>query len=164
MSTLETPAEFRAAFDTLLAGTHRQLRLYDRDLDLFDLDHAPRHAALRALCVAGGGRRIELLLDDISRVARSHPRLMQLVRDFGHVLEIRQADPDAPRPEQAFVLADRHGVVLRADKAAVHGTLHPDDARDAVLLHQEFKGMWQRAPGSHGAPTPRRYKIKTPAT
>ena len=153
MSPLETAAEFRDAFDALLATTHRQLRVYDHDLELLDIDHAPRHAALRSLCVAGGGRRIELLFDDIGLVARKHPRLMQLVRDFGHVLEIRQADPDAPRPEQAFVLADRHGVLLRADKAAVHGMLHLDDARDAVLLNQEFEGMWQRSPASVSATT-----------
>ena len=145
MNTFETPIEFRAAFDALLASTQRQLRLYDHDLSLLDIDHAPRHATLRALCVAGGGRRIELLIDDISRVARDCPRLMQLVRDFGHVLEIRQADPGAPRPDQAFVLADRHGVLLRADKSAVHGTLHMDDARDSVALQQSFESMWQRS-------------------
>lgn len=153
MNAFETPTEFRAAFDTLLASTQRQLRLYDHDLGLFDIDHAPRHAALRALCVAGGGRRIELLLDDISHVARNHPRLIQLVRDFGHVLEIRQADPDAPRPDQAFVLADRHGALIRADKTAVHGTLHLDDARDTVLLNQNFEGMWQRAQAHVSATT-----------
>jgi len=98
MNTFETPSEFRAAFDALLASTLRQLRLYDHDLSLLEIDHLPRHTALRTLCVAGGGRRVELLLDDISRVTRDQPRLMQLVRDFSHVLEIRQADPDAPRP------------------------------------------------------------------
>ena len=153
MNTFETPSEFRAAFDALLAGTKRQLRVYDHDLGLLDLHDAPRLAALRALCVAGGGRRIEILLDDISRVARDHPRLMLLLQNFGHVLEIRQADPDAPRPDEAFVLADRHGVLLRADKAAVHGTLHPDDPGSATALHQSFEGMWQRAPASVSATT-----------
>ena len=153
MNTFETPAEFRAAFDTLVTAAHRQLRVYDHDLDLLGIDDALRLATLRALCVAGGGRRIELLLDDISRVARGHPRLMELVRDFGHVLEIRQADPDAPRPDQAFVLADRHGVLLRADKAAVHGTLHLDDPATATALHQSFEGMWQRSPASVSATT-----------
>jgi hypothetical protein len=153
MSVIETPSEFRAAFDALLAGIHRQLRVYDHDLGLLEIDHAPRHAALRALCVAGGGRRIEVLLDDISRVARLHPQLMQLVRDFGHVLEIRQADPDAPRPDRAFVLADRHGVLLRADKSAVRGILHENDPGRAAALHQDFDAMWQRAPASVSATT-----------
>jgi len=153
MKPFETPAEFRAAFDALLAGTQRQLRVYDHDLSLLDIDHQARHAILRALCVAGGGRRIELLLDEVAHVARDCPRLMQLVRDFGHIIEIRQADPGMPRPDQAFVLADRHGVLIRADKAALHSTLHPDDPGSATPLHQSFEGMWQRAPASVSATT-----------
>ena len=153
MTAFETPAEFRAAFDALLAGTKRQLRVYDHDLSRLDIDDAPRLAALRAQCVAGGGRRIELLLDDISRVARDHPRLMLLLRDFGHVLEIRQADPGAPRPDEAFVLADRNAVLLRADKAAVHGTVHGDDPGRATALNHSFEEMWQRAPAQVSATT-----------
>jgi hypothetical protein len=153
MTVFETPSEFHAAFDTLLAHTQRQLRLYDHDLGRFDIDHSPRHASLRAICVAGGGRRIELLLDDIRHVARDHPRLLQLVRDFGHVIEIRQADPAAPRPDQAFVLADRHGVMLRADKAAEHGTLHLDAPHDVIPLQQSFEAMWQRSQASVSATT-----------
>lgn len=153
MNPFETPSEFRAAFDTLLAATHRQLRFYDHDLSLLEIDQPERLAALRAHCVAGGGRRIELLLDDISRVARDHPRLMLLLRDFGHVLEIRQADPDAPRPDEAFVLADRRGVLLRADKGVVHGTHHEDDPARATELNHRFEEMWQRAPAQVSATT-----------
>lgn len=145
MNALDTPSELRAAFDALLARAHRQLRLYDRDLALLDLDNVSRHAALRAFCVAGGGRRLELLLDDVGDVRRLHPRLMQLLRDFGHVLEIRQADPDAPRPDQAFVLADQSAVLLRPDKSAVPGTLFTADTGRAMALRQDFEGLWQRA-------------------
>lgn len=153
MNTFETPREFRAAFDALLAATQRRLRLYDHDLSLLDIDHPPRHASLRALCVAGGGRRIELLLDEVGHVARDCPRLMQLVRDFSHVIEIRQADPAMPRPDPAFVLADHHGVLVRADKSALHGTLHPDDPGSATPLHQSFESLWQRAPAGVSATT-----------
>ncbi len=153
MNTFETPSEYRTAFDTLLSHTQRQIRLYDHDLSLFDIDQQPRHASLRALCVAGGGRRIELLLDDIQHVARNYPRLMQLVRDFGHVIEVRQADPVAPRPDQAFVLVDRQGVLLRADKTAMHGTLHLDDPHTAVALNHDFEAMWQRSQTSVTATT-----------
>lgn len=153
MSLFETPSEFRAAFDALLAGTERQLRLYDQDLGMLEIDHPPRLAALRALCLAGGGRRIELMLDDISRVSRDHPRLMGLLRDFGHVLEIRQADPEAPRPEQAFALVDRRGVLLRADKTAALSMLHEDDPARARELDHDFEAMWQRAPAQLSATT-----------
>lgn len=153
MNPFETPSELRTAFDTLLAGVPRQLRLYDHDLGAYDLDDPARHATLRAACLAGGGHRVELLLDSIDHVARDHPRLMHLVRDFGHVLEIRQADPVLPRPDHAFVLADRRGVLLRADKHALRGTLHPDDTLRATQLNQEFEAIWQRSPASVAATT-----------
>jgi hypothetical protein len=146
MIAIETPSDLRIAFDTLLAGCRHVLRLYDRDLALFEFDDPARHAALRAFCVAGGGRRVEVLLDDVDHVARAHPRLMQLVRDFGHVLRIRQSDPHMPRPDEAFVLADRLGVLLRADKSMLRASLYAEDAAVAAPLHQSFDAMWQRSP------------------
>lgn len=145
MTPIETPADYRAALDQLLATAPRQLCIYDHDLEWLALDALPRIETLRALCVAGGGRRIDILLDNISQITRAHPRLMQLVRDFGHVLEIRQTDADAPSPDQAFVLADRRGVLVRPDKLAVPGALHLDDAYRVAALHQSFEAMWQRA-------------------
>lgn len=152
-SPFVTPSECRAAFDAVLARAPRELRLYDRDLDLWQLDDATRHAALRALCVAGGGRRIECLLDDTTHVARTLPRLMQLIRDFSHVLVVRQADPHAPRPDHACVLANRHDVVFRADKNAPQGALHLDDPARAIALHQAFEAQWQRAQAPLSATT-----------
>jgi len=147
-SSFATPSECRAAFDTLLARVPRDLCLYDRDLTLWQLDDATRHAALRALCVAGGRHRIECLLDDTGLVARRLPKLMQLIRDFSHVLVIRQIDPDTPRPDHACVLANGHDVLFRTDKATPQGTLQLDEPARAIALYQDFKSMWQRA----GAP------------
>ncbi|KAB2325263.1 hypothetical protein F8A86_02440 [Betaproteobacteria bacterium SCN1] len=143
--TFDTPAEGRAAFDTLLAGAHRLIRLYDREPLPWALDDTDRHAVLRAFCAAGGGRRIECLFDDTRHLTRDCPRLMRLLRDFGHVLEIRQTEADTPLPDEAFALADRHGILLRADKAALHGIMHPDDPGRATRLHQTFEALWQRA-------------------
>ncbi|MFN3715528.1 MAG: hypothetical protein ACK4R8_02265 [Thiobacillus sp.] len=148
-----TPSACRAAFDAVLARAPRELRLYDRDIGLWQLDDPARHAALRALCVAGGGRRIECLLDDVTRVVHALPRLMQLLRDFSHVLAIRQADPHTPRPDQAWVLANRHDVVFRPDKNAPHGALYLDDPAHAVALHQTFESLWQRAQAPLSATT-----------
>ncbi|MHB1354239.1 MAG: DUF7931 domain-containing protein [Thiobacillus sp.] len=153
MTAFETPAGLRAAFDALLRTTRRTLRVYDHDLAMFDVDDATRAAALRTFCVAGGGRRIELLADEVGRLVRDHPRLMLLLRDFGHVIEIRETDPDAPRPDRAFVLADAHGMLLRADKRSPHGALHTDDTARATELNQVFEALWQRAPRQVSATT-----------
>lgn len=153
MTAFETPSGLRAAFDTLLSTTRRTLRVYDHDLAVFDIDDATRIATLRAFCVAGGGRRIELVLDEVERLTVDHPRLMLLLRDFAHVIEIRHADPDAARPDRAFVLADAHGVLLRADKHSPHGVLRADDTARATELGQVFEALWQRAPRQVSATT-----------
>ncbi len=145
MNTFTTPSEFRAAFDLLLAGSPQHLRLYDHDLDLFDIEQPERHACLRQLCVAGGGRSIDVLLDDTRHLVRDCPRLIHMLRDFGHVLHIRLSSPNAPRPDQAFVLADRQSVLIRTDKTALLGVVHPDAPHQALPWLQRFEAMWQQA-------------------
>lgn len=149
----DTPSGLRVAFDALVAGMPRELRLYDADPGGYDLDQPARHAALRALCLAGGGRRVELLLDTVDTLVRDHPRLMRLVRDMGHVLDIRVADADLPRPDEAFVLADRRTVLLRPDKHGLRGTGPREDPATAARLNQAFDAIWQRASVRVGATT-----------
>ena len=140
----DTVTEGRAAFDTLFATTQRELVMYDQDLDGYALDELARHTALRAFCVAGEGRRIMLLLDNVQRVVSHHPRLMQLVREFGHVLEIRLCNTDIPLPEQAFVISDHAGVLRRVDKSVTRGSMTLHDPLTARQLRQEFATHWQR--------------------
>lgn len=149
----DTPSGLRAAFDALVAGTPRELRIYDADSAALDLEQPARHAALRTLCLAGGGRRIEVLFDSVDTLVRDTPCLMRLVRDMGHVLEIRQADADLPRPDQAFVLADRKVVLLRPDKHGLRGSGPREDAATAARLTQAFDAIWQRSSVRVGATT-----------
>jgi len=142
----DTAAGYQTAFDTLLAAAGRQLYLYERTLDDLRLEDPARHAALRAFCTGGGGRRLDILLDETDTLRIRHPRLIGLLRDFGHVLAIRQADPDAARPDHGFIVADRRGVLKRFDKQSLRGSLDLDDPHSALLLHQEFDALWERAP------------------
>jgi hypothetical protein len=142
----DTASAYQAAFDTLLGAAGRQVCLYERTLDDLRLEDPARHAALRAFCSGGGGRRLDIMLDETDTLRARHPRLIGLLRDFGHVLSIRQADPDAARPDHAFVVADRRGVLKRFDKQSLRGSLDSDDPHAALLLQQEFDALWERAP------------------
>lgn len=144
--TFDSAAGYQAAFDALLASAHQRLCLYDRTLDDLQLEETARHAALRAFCVAGGGRRLDFLLDEVDTLRARHPRLIALLRDFGHVLSIRQADPDASRPDQGFAVADQRGTIRRFDKLALRGSADGDSPQAAAVLQREFDALWQRAP------------------
>jgi hypothetical protein len=142
----DSVAGYQAAFDALLAGTRQRLCVYDRKLDDLHLEEPARHAALRAFCVAGGGRRLDFLLDEIDTLRARHPKLIGLLRDFGHVLSIRQADPDAARPEQGFAVADQRAALKRFDKLALRGSVDGDNPQAAAVLQREFNALWERAP------------------
>jgi len=140
-----TLADYQTALDALIAEAQWRLRFYDATLEKDGLNAAVRYERLRAFCLGNPQRRIEILLDDPAYVQTQCPRLMSLLRDFSHVVEIRQTESDSERPAYGFALADRSAWLKRFDKDALPGQWARDDAAGAVLLHQEFEQFWQRA-------------------
>ena len=147
-SQFHTYPEYQIALDQLMATAEHSIRIYDRDLQAGDFNSKARYERLHDFCLAGGARRIEILLDDTAYVQNRCPRLMTLLRDFSHVIEIRQIEPDSERPDYGFALGDRSAVLKRFDMDAMHGQFDPDDAANAAMLHQQFDLLWQRAAGS----------------
>ena len=100
MSPVEfhTHADYQAALDALIVAAQWRLRLYDATLEMVGLDEVTRYQQLRAFCLGNPQRRIEILLDDPTYVQTHCPRLMNLLRDFTHVLEIRQTEARASAP------------------------------------------------------------------
>lgn len=147
MSSIEfhTLADYHTALDALLAEAQWRLRFYDATLEKSGFNTVLRYEQLRAFCLGNPQRRIEILLDDPTHLKTHSPRLMNLLRDFSHVIEIRQTESDSERPAYSFVLADRSVWLKRFDKYAVLGLWANDDAASAVLLHQQFEQLWQRA-------------------
>ena len=146
LTEFDTLADYQAALDILIAEAQWRLRFYDATLEKGGFNAAARYERLRAFCLVGGGqRRIEILLDDPVHVQTQCPRLMNLLRDFSHVVEIRQTDGDSERPVYAFALADRSIWLKRFDKDTLPGHWARDDAAGTVLLHQEFEQLWLRA-------------------
>ena len=148
-----TLAEYQTALDQLIATAHHSLRIHDHDLQAGDFNSKARHAGLHTFCLAGSARRIEILLDDTAYVQNRCPRLMTLLRDFSHVIEVRQTEADSERSTCSFALADRSAWLKRFDKDALPGQLNLDDAANAALLHQQFDQLWQRAVASVSATT-----------
>lgn len=147
MSPVEfhTLADYRAALDALVVEAQWRLRFYDATLEKGGFNAAMRYERLRAFCLGSAPRRIEILLDDPVHVQTQCPRLVSLLRDFSHVIEIRQTDSDSQRPAYSFGLADRSVWLKQFDKDTLPGQWARDDTAGSVLFHQEFEQRWQRA-------------------
>jgi hypothetical protein len=152
-ATFHTSSEYQAALDQLIAAARHSIRIHDRNLEAGGFNANERYESLRNFCLAGTGQRIDILLDDPAYMQSQCPRLMTLLRDFSHVIEVRLTEPGSERPDYGFALADRSAVLRRADKDATHGQLDLDDAASAALLHQQFDHLWQRAPAHVSATT-----------
>ena len=144
-SEFHTLADYQTALDALIAEAQWRLRIYDATLEKAGLNATARYERLRVFCLGSPQRRIEILLDDPAHVQTQCPRLMSLLRDFSHIIEIRQTESESERPAHGFALADRSVWLKRFDKDALPGQWARDDAAGAVLLHQEFEQLWQRA-------------------
>ena len=149
----QTSSEYQTALDQVFAAARQRIRLYDATLDKGGFNGKERYEALRNFCLPGNGRRMEILLDDPAYLQPHCPRLMALLRDFSHIIEVRQTDMDSGLPDFGFVLADRSVWLKRFDKTAFPGQLDMDDAASAALLHQQFDHLWQRAVASVSATT-----------
>lgn len=148
LQDFQTSSEYQTALDQVFAAARQRIRLYDATLDKGGFNGKARYETLRDFCLAGNRRRVEILLDDPAYLQQHCARLMALLRDFPHIIEVRQVDTDSGPPDVSFVLADRSVWLKRFDKAAYPGQLDPDDARSAALLHQQFDHLWQRAVAS----------------
>lgn len=140
-----TLTDYQTALDALIAEAQWRMRFYDATLEKSGFNTTLRYEQLRAFCLGSPQRRIEILLDDPTHVQTQCPRMMNLLRDFSHVVEIRQTESDSERLAHSFALADRSVWLKRFDKDALPGLWAHDDAAGAVLLHQEFEQLWQRA-------------------
>jgi hypothetical protein len=150
MSTIEryeTPGEYRQAFDRLLTGTRRHLRIYDQDLLELALDTPQRIEALRQLCLSGSFPRIEILLRDWSAVRDRQPRLMALLQQFSHAMEIRQEEQISEPAMESFVTGDDRLALVRPHRDGWRSLLHLDDPLSARAHIQNFDQLWQRSEG-----------------
>ena len=143
----ETPGEYRQALDRLMAASVRRLRIYDQDLHELALDAPPRIEALRRLCLAGANRRIEILLRDWGPVRDRQPRLMGLLQQFSHVLEIRREEDLSEPAMESFVIGDDRLLLIRPHRDSWRSLLHLDDPLAAQIHLQNFDQLWQRAEG-----------------
>lgn len=150
MSTVErfeTPGEYRQAFDRLLAASLRQLRIYDQDLLELALDTPQRIEALRQLCLSGSARRIEILLRDWALVRDRQPRLVGLLQQFSHVMEIRREEEIDEPSMESFVVGDDRLILVRPHRDSWRSLLHLEDPLTARVHIQNFDQLWQRAEG-----------------
>jgi hypothetical protein len=133
----DSEAGFRAAIDLTLAAAQHEVRIFDRDLVRMGLEDTAHVALLGRFFATGTGHRLRMVLHDTAPLEKYSPRLIALMRQHGHAMEIRQTPDHLRQLTDCWVLADQaHGAIrFHAD--------HPRGKRIAASP-AEIRSWWQR--------------------
>ena len=120
----------------------RSLCLYSPDLEAWLYNHSSIQEACTRLLLRHPQNRLRILLRDSIRPVREGHRLLNLSRRLSSNLHIRLLNPDYPSPEQAFLLADQLGLLLRTEPALPAGHAHYNDPGRVRQLQAQFDQAW----------------------
>jgi hypothetical protein len=140
---ITTRKEYFDAADEVLAQVQRELRIFDPDLKDLRLDTPPRIALLREFLLRHRDNRLHISLRDVDFVRLHCPRLITLLGNFAPAMQIWQAQGDAARVQDCFILADRKHVVRRPVALQPRGVFILDDPREGFVMQERFNEIWE---------------------
>jgi hypothetical protein len=119
---------FSAAIDTIIQRAEREILIFDTDLGRGGYSSITRAELLGNFLAKGRNNRLVILLHDTDFLTHRCPRLMQLMRLFGHSLTVHKAGDEARPAQDSCVLADGAHYLHR---------FHIDHARFRYCLDDE---------------------------
>lgn len=155
--TVDTSAQNRATALLLAGQAQRSLLLLSRDLEAPIYNNAPFVEAVSTLARRSRHTDIRILIQDPAPVIKNGHLLVHLCQRLSSAIAVRKSSPaDAGRCNQAFLIADGCGVLLRRPADLYTGTVNFNSPRLARELLHEFNAMWE---AGNDEPEPRRLTL-----
>src|SRR5438309_8981266 len=106
VAELTTVAEQIAAIDALIALARHSIRVFDQDLSQTGWNSAARVDRLAAFLREVSGRRLDIIVHDTRYLETACPRMLNLLRTYGHVMAIRQSGAEAKVATDPLLIVD----------------------------------------------------------
>ena len=131
-----------AALDELIAKTEHTLDIFDQSLALQDWGGKARCDALKVAMIERRAR-VRILLVDTQIVTSELPRLLQLLKTFGHQMSI-MAVPEGACPVSNFVVADQQHLLFRPNSVQATGSVYFHNSYKSIGYTHTFEVIWQQ--------------------
>ena len=134
----DSEATYRASIDVVIAIAQNEIRIFDRDLQQMQIENPQRIAQLVAFLTGGKDRKLRLFLHETGLIEQRMPRLTEVLRNYGHLVETRRTPDNLRHLADCWVLADQcHGVIR----------FHADHARGKLVtqIPEEISPWWRRS-------------------
>lgn len=137
------------ALDAVCAAAQHTLNIFENDYQDIGFNSEARYDSLRRFLLGSSSNRLQLLAHNMQHLVRYCPRIMSLLREFGHSMAIYQTPPHLRHVTEPFAVADDMHYVRRYHFDDSRGLLARNDPEGARALNARFHEMWQ---ASHPAP------------
>lgn len=140
---LEGIREYTQAIDTVLQLARRTIRIFERDLDGIGFNSPQRQDLLRGFLLASRVNRLHVVVHDTGYLESRCPRVIHLLRQFSHGMQIHRTRPHAKSACDPMIIADDQHYLHRFhydDSRALLGLYDPQGAHD---LAQRFEELWE---------------------
>ena len=140
--TLGSLAEQVEAIDALVERANHSLRVFDVDCSEGGWNSAGRAERLGAFLRRTRGGRLELIVHDTRFLVQSCPRLIALLRRYGHAMTVYRTGPDAKTAMDPLTIADDRHFLHRFHIDGARASLAFDAPVAARPLVARFEEIW----------------------
>jgi hypothetical protein len=144
--------EYEEAVDRVIDSAVCTVRVFDNILSA-GFNSAQRYAALRRLLLSSRRSALRIVVHEPRSLDRNCPRLLALLRQFGHLVQIHETHPAAKAVYDPFVIADERGYVRRFHFDQTPGTCAIEDPIGARALIDRFEEIWEASSPAVNATT-----------
>ena len=141
-SRLDTIAAQIEAIDTLIDLAQERLRVFDRDLADGDWASARRAERLAAFLRRSRTARLAIIVHDARFLEVACPRVLDLLKVYGHVMQIWRTGAEARAATDALVIADDAHCLYRYHVEQPRATLVIAMPQAVKPLATRFEEIW----------------------
>lgn len=149
--TLASIADQVAAIDELLDLARESIRVFDRDLSGMGWNTPARAERLLAFLRRGRNVKLEIIVHDTRWIESSCPRLVNLLRTFGHSITLYKTGAEARAAMDPLVIVDGRHFLHRFHVEGARASLGIEQPAAAKPLTTRFDEIWATGePGLSG--------------
>ena len=147
-----TKAEFLQHLAGCITRASHTLTMFDPDFAIWELGGSATDALLRRFLKDGG--RLQLAAHDGRAVERDAPRFLRLIKDYGHLVEVRRTSQPLRQLTDSFCIADERHIVRRFHADHFRGEAVFDGPEDTQISAERFITIWlESSPGLYANST-----------
>ena len=135
-----TRTEFVQHLAGCLARAQHTLQLFDPDFAIWELGSSASDTLLRRFFKDGG--QLQLAAHDGRHMERDAPRFLRLLKDYGHLIEVRRTSKQLRQLTDSFCIADQRDIVRRFHSDHFRGEAVWDSPADTQTSLERFLTIW----------------------